>query len=450
VCLVIYPTKFEIHRFVIDPCIIATMNEEESKKLYEALLKNDTTYLTQMLKEGFDMSETVFDVPGGSDKSTSLEFAVRKNNVRLVQFLLEKCVNPNVGSVNGETPLIISIKAAFHQISEKLIVEGANTCKPDTDGKTPLYWAVETKNKKIINLLLDHGAELTVHTALLHAIDSDYLDIVKLLVERKAPINVVSPETPLTTAIMRGHSDIAKFLIKSGADLNLVGEHGTPLNIAIVEKNWDIVKTIIKSGADVNLVSKNGTPLNMVIQEENLDIMKFLIESGADVNLNDGHGTPLNIAIQKEFWDIAKFLIESSADVNLPDKTGNFPINVCMENLNFDILNRMIEKGLKVDQTLANTLLVWSLELEKVNLVKYFIGQGADVNQKKENDQTLLSIALKNSDLRSFRLLIESGADPRLAEAEIKEKIAKDRDFAVYVKSPDVESKMKELRIRGN
>jgi ankyrin repeat protein len=179
-----------------------------------------------MLKEGFDMSETVFHVPGGSDKSTSLEFAVRKNNVRLVQFLLEKCVNPNVGSVNGETPLIISIKDACHQISEKLIVEGANTCKPDKDGKTPLYWAVETKSKKIINLLLDHGAELTVHTALLHAIDSDYLDIVKLLVERKAPINVVSPETPLTTAIMRGHSDIAKFLIKSGADLNLVGEHG--------------------------------------------------------------------------------------------------------------------------------------------------------------------------------------------------------------------------------
>jgi hypothetical protein len=28
----------------------------------------------------------------------------------------------------------------------------------------------------------------------------------------------------------------------------------------------------------------------MVIQEENLDIMKFLIESGADVNLDDGHG----------------------------------------------------------------------------------------------------------------------------------------------------------------
>jgi hypothetical protein len=31
--LVIYPTKFEIHRFVIDPCI-AAMNEEESVGKY--------------------------------------------------------------------------------------------------------------------------------------------------------------------------------------------------------------------------------------------------------------------------------------------------------------------------------------------------------------------------------------------------------------------------------
>jgi ankyrin repeat protein len=42
--------------------------------------------------------------------------------------------------------------------------------------------------------------------------------------------------------------------------------------------------------------------------------------------------------------------------------------------------------------------------------------------KKNKNGQTLLSTALKKSDLRSFRLLIESGADPRLAEAGIKKK----------------------------
>jgi hypothetical protein len=55
--------------------------------------------------------------------------------------------------------------------------------------------------------------------------------------------------------------------------------------------------------------------------------------------------------------------------------------------------------------------------------------------KKNKNGQTLLSTALKNSDLRSFRLLIESGVDPRLAEDEIKKKMTKDHDFAIYMKS---------------
>jgi hypothetical protein len=61
-----------------------------------------------------------------------------------------------------------------------------------------------------------------------------------------------------------------------------------------------------------------------------------------------------------------------------------------------------------------------------------------------------LSLALKNSDLRSFRLLIESGADPRLAEVEINEKMSKDHDFAIYMKSLDLESKIKKITIREN
>jgi ankyrin repeat protein len=121
-----------------------------------------------------------------------------------------------------------------------------------------LYWAVDIKNKKIINLLLDYGAELTIHSALLHAIDSNFLDMVQLLVERGAPVNVVSSETPLTRAIKRGYLDIAKCLIESGADVNLADSYGTPLNIAIWEECWDIVKFLIENGADINFVEIYG------------------------------------------------------------------------------------------------------------------------------------------------------------------------------------------------
>jgi hypothetical protein len=56
-----------------------------------------------------------------------------------------------------------------------------------------------------------------------------------------------------------------------------------------------------------------------------------------------------------------------------------------MEKHNFEILNCMIANGLKVDATLANVSLMRSLELEMVNLVEYFIEQGADINQKHKN-----------------------------------------------------------------
>ncbi|XP_068902090.1 putative ankyrin repeat protein RF_0381 isoform X3 [Tenebrio molitor] len=307
-----------------------------------------------MLREGYDMSKVVLRSSLSSNKCTPLEFVVSWNNLPFVKFLLEKGVNPNVEGPNGDTPLIISIKAEFPQMCESLLVAGANTCKPDKNGKTPLYWAVDKKNQKIINQLLDHGAELTIHTALFHAIDLGYLDVVQLLAERGAPLNVVSSGTPLIRAIERSHSDITKYLIKKGADINLA------------------------------------------------------------------------------------------------DKNGNLPLNLCMEKRNFEILNCMIANGLKVDATLASSLLVCSLEMEQVDAVEYFIKQGADVNQKNKNGQTLLSTALKNSDLRSFRLLIESGADPRLAEAEIKEKMAKDDDFAIYMNSLNLESKIKKVTIREN
>jgi ankyrin repeat protein len=193
-----------------------------------------------MLREGYNMSKIVFS---WNHELSPLMFVVFKNNLPLVQFLLENGENPNVGGTNGDTPLIVSIKTEFHQISQKLIIAGANTCKPNKNGETPLYWAVDKKNQTIINQLLDHGAEMTIHTALLHAIDLDYLDMVQLLVERGAPLNVVSRSTHLSRAIARGNLDIAKYLIKSGADVNLTSEYGNlPVEMCIKKLNSEMMQ----------------------------------------------------------------------------------------------------------------------------------------------------------------------------------------------------------------
>ena len=51
--------------------------------------------------------------------------------------------------------------------------------------------------------------------------------------------------TPLHLAVSEGHLDIAKLLIKSGADVSLVDEHNlTALDYAIDEKNEQMINLL--------------------------------------------------------------------------------------------------------------------------------------------------------------------------------------------------------------
>jgi ankyrin repeat protein len=48
--------------------------------------------------------------------------------------------------------------------------------------------------------------------------------------------------------------------------------------------------------------------------------------------------TPLTRAIKRGYLDIAKCLIESGADVNLADSYGTFSVEVCVDKINFEML----------------------------------------------------------------------------------------------------------------
>ena len=43
-----------------------------------------------------------------------------------------------------------------------LLKEGANVNVPNSAGNTALHWAVKLDEKKIIQLLMNHGADLTI------------------------------------------------------------------------------------------------------------------------------------------------------------------------------------------------------------------------------------------------------------------------------------------------
>ena len=100
--------------------------------------------------------------------------------------------------------------------------------------------------------------------------------------------------TPLHHAVQQGHEEVAKILIKAGANVNkkISPEQWelTPLHVAVLYKFVGMVRLLVRNGADINAKdAKGGTPLsyatkNMYSDNEDHQnaIIDFLLHNGAN------------------------------------------------------------------------------------------------------------------------------------------------------------------------
>ncbi len=83
-----------------------------------------------------------------------------------------------------------------------------------------------------------------------------------------------------------------------------------PIHSAAAGNYTDIVKLLIEAGAEVNVKQQAGsTPLHAAAQYGNLDMLIVLLERGAEVNVRmEGGKLPADIAREKGFTEISEIL----------------------------------------------------------------------------------------------------------------------------------------------
>jgi hypothetical protein len=213
----------------------------------------------------------------------------------------------------GDTPMHQAVMGN-HLDALQLLVEHGADVNDASDLATPLYYAAHEGLANAVNGLLTAGADPnanhsagswpTTKTPLQVAtrggtssywdeevrIDSRWesdVEIVRALLKAGANVNGRQDSrsmTPLSHAVGRGHIQMVKLLLEAGADVNISSSEQTPLHLALEYRRIEIARLLIEAGADLNARDdRDRTPLAIIRTwvEPDEEIISLLLERGA-------------------------------------------------------------------------------------------------------------------------------------------------------------------------
>lgn len=297
---------------------------------------------------------------------TLLQSAVRRQDLSLVQDLVENGANINSQDNHGNTSLHYAIRRKQIHIIKYLIQKCPSVSNAlNSFGHDALLAAIETDDVQLVEYFIGIGADVNKtdflnRTALMNVVRSKNLEMVKLLIKNKADCSITSTENEGTAMEQSLHLqqkfEIAQFFVDVGLlDVNHFLEKYSFLERFYIRKEDNdeqpILEFLLKNGANVNKTDKNGdSVLYASIKKSSLLNVSILLNYGADVNkINPTlDESPLFTALsslkEKESFEIIQLLVAKGSDVNWMQKeTGTTILHkACQIPLNSEILEKLV------------------------------------------------------------------------------------------------------------
>ena len=288
-------------------------------------------------------------------------------NPAAVEAALQEGADPNVSWGPGLTPLVLALST--NEASKVSLLRRAGAREPDRNGffvlslmrgdlagtkkgiqqgadpnaryfffGSPLKIATSRNHGALVALLLNYRVDLdrvdeTNMNCLMHAASRGNVQITRLLLGKRANPNQknAAGSTALHMVTRNGHAELVQMLLKHGGNPNLPDGNGqTPLIIAADWGAADVVRILIAGRANVNLTDRQKRSALLSVFGGRADstarnrIVKDLVAAGANVNLRDpGSGrSALASSVGYADVDLMRFLIRHGADVNSKDDRG--------------------------------------------------------------------------------------------------------------------------------
>ena len=340
--------------------------------------------------------------------------SIKRNKLQVVRLLLEARADVNICDLANNTALHISITSHFIECSLILLEEGTGAeCKyalqlnkRNNAGFTALYSAVLENQYKVVQTLVDAGAELELY-----------------------PLG----ELPLLhLAAALGNSDILSCLISAGVDINMSSDNGrSALHTACIHQQYNSIQRLVDAGAISSPDTEGDTPLHLLIrnslkttvqtQEDSPPSVKLEMIDIVESSTSDAPSPDIQLE------SLVRVLMDKGAEVNATNKQGLTILHDSVKaKCKPSTIRLLLQSGAKhsVDTTGRSALMeACSLVVpHKRDVLTELLSSGADVNARDGTNNTALHILLDNSmwvqsDIVCMQILLDAGAGTNIYDS---------------------------------
>ena len=186
--------------------------------------------------------------------ATALHHAAKEGNTSVVAILLEKNIDSSKADNTGKTALGYAVDGGHPNVVEQLVALGSKADAADAAGNTLLMHSAGQGNTNIMSVLLKAGAA----------------------------VNAVNQHGESALHMSVEHAAATRLLLDAGADINTVDNQGnTPLMLAVKQKSVAAVKLLLERRANMEVLCPGEIPLIALAADSgNAEIVKLLIEAG--------------------------------------------------------------------------------------------------------------------------------------------------------------------------